>query len=77
MKTVFFKDIRKGDHFISNRFDKVRPGRKFIVSKKSIGPKRVFMWTKSESFENGGGCVDLDFTMREINHCLIRINNPE
>jgi len=62
---IVFKDIKRGDAFVSV-IDKVRVGRRFIVERKQHKPKLVWMWTMDEF------AVSLNFTMAEINRCLVR-----
>ncbi len=65
MKRIFFKDVKKGDRFVSV-IDKVEVGRRWTVTRKQREPKRVFLWTM------GDFAIELDFTMAEINRLLRR-----
>jgi len=67
---IVFKDVKKGDVFIST-MDKVRVGRRFIVERKTKKPKRVFMWTIDEFVST------CDFTMAEINRGMRRAREGE
>ncbi len=65
MPRIMFKNIKVNDPFVSIK-DKVKVGRKFRVVRKTEKPKKlVFLYCIDDR-------IELDFTMAELNECLIR-----